>query len=49
LKLPKKISKMLKVSFIFMSLAVVLITPGVMHCSGSVDLPESSSSTLNII
>jgi len=44
LKLPKRLSRVLKVSFVFMSLAFVLITPGVMHCSGSVDVPENASS-----
>lgn len=49
MKLPKRLSKALKISFVFVSLAIVLITPGVMHCSGSVDVPEGSSSTLNLI
>ncbi len=48
LKLPKKLSKVLKISFLFTSLAVVLIAPGVVHCSGSVDVPDGSSSTFNL-
>ncbi len=48
LKLPKRLSKALKISFLFTSLAVVLIAPGVVHCSGSVDVPNGSSSTINL-
>lgn len=48
MKLSERLWKPLRVSLIFISLAVVLITPGVMHCSGSVD-PEGSAKTLNLI
>jgi hypothetical protein len=48
LKLPKKLLKALRVSFLFTSLAIVLIAPGVVHCSGSVDVPEGSSSSINL-
>lgn len=48
MKLIQKLSRRIKVSLIFISLAVVLITPGVMHCSGSVD-PENNASTMNMI
>lgn len=44
MELLKKVSRKLKVTAIFLSLAVVLITPGVMHCSGAVDVPEGNSS-----
>lgn len=39
---------MLRVSFLFTSLAVVLIAPGVVHCSGSVDVPEGKSSIIEL-
>ncbi len=48
LKLPKRISRALRISFLFTSLTVVLIAPGIVHCSGSVDVPEGSSSALNL-
>ncbi len=49
MELLKRLSRKLKVTAIFLSLAVVLITPGVMHCSGSVDVPEGNSSSLNLL
>lgn len=45
MKLPKRITRTLKMSLIFISLAVVFVAPGVMKCSGSVDVPEGKSST----
>ena len=45
----KRISRKLRVTAIFFSLAVVLITPGVMHCSGSIDVPEGNSSSIDLI
>ncbi|MEX0999956.1 MAG: hypothetical protein WD000_08375 [Thermodesulfobacteriota bacterium] len=48
MKLPKKLSKVLRISFLFTSLAVVLIAPGVVHCSGSVDVPEGNSSIIQL-
>lgn len=49
MELLKRLSRKLRVTAIFLSLAVVLITPGVMHCSGSVDVPEGNSSSLNLL
>lgn len=48
MKLIQTLSKRLKVSLIFISLAVVLISPGVVHCSGKVD-PENNASTMDMI
>ncbi len=45
MKLSKRITKALRISLIFMSLAVVFVAPGIMKCSGSVDVPEGRSST----
>ena len=45
MKLSKRITKTLRISLIFISLAVVFVVPGVMKCSGSVDVPEGKSST----
>jgi hypothetical protein len=45
MKLSKRITRTLRISLIFMSLAVVFVVPGVMKCSGSVDVPEGKSST----
>lgn len=45
MKLSKRIKKILRVSLIFMSLAVVFVVPGVMKCSGSVDVPKGKTST----
>ena len=44
MKLSKRISRALKISVIFISLAVVFVAPGIMKCSGSVDVPEGRSS-----
>ena len=44
MKLSKRITRALRISFVFMSLAVVFVVPGVMKCSGSVDVPEGKSS-----
>jgi hypothetical protein len=44
MKLSARIKKTLRISFIFMSLAVAFVVPGVMKCSGSVD-PEGKTST----
>lgn len=44
MKLSKRITRTLRISLIFMSLAVVFVVPGVMKCSGSVDVPEGKSS-----
>jgi hypothetical protein len=44
MKLSKRITRALRISLIFMSLAVVFVVPGVMKCSGSVDVPEGKSS-----
>ena len=49
MELLKRVSRKLKVTAIFFSLAVVLITPGVMHCSGSIDVPEGNSSSIDLI
>ena len=48
LKLPKRLSRALRISFLFTSLTVVLIAPGVVHCSGSVDIPEGNSSIIDL-
>lgn len=45
MKLSKRIKKTLRISLIFISLAVVFVVPGVMKCSGSVDVPEGKTST----
>jgi hypothetical protein len=45
MKLSKRITKTLRVSLIFISLAAIFVAPGVMKCSGSVDVPEGKSST----
>jgi len=45
MKLSKRITRTLRISLIFLSLAVVFVVPGVMKCSGSVDVPEGKSST----
>ncbi|MEW6145393.1 MAG: hypothetical protein AB1598_10285 [Thermodesulfobacteriota bacterium] len=45
MKLSKRITRTLSMSLIFISLAVVFVAPGVMKCSGSVDVPEGKSST----
>jgi hypothetical protein len=44
MKLSARIKKTLRISLIFMSLAVAFVVPGVMKCSGSVD-PEGKTST----
>jgi hypothetical protein len=45
MKLSKRITRTLRISLIFLSLAVIFVAPGVMKCSGSVDVPEGKSST----
>lgn len=45
LRLSKRIAKTFRISLIFISLAIVFVVPGVMKCSGSVDVPEGKSST----
>lgn len=45
MKLSKRITRTLRISLVFISLAVVFVVPGVMKCSGSVDVPEGKSST----
>lgn len=42
MKLSAKLKKVLRTSAIFLSLAVVLAAPGIVHCSGSVD-PEGTT------
>ncbi len=44
MKLSKRITRTIRISLVFMSLAVVFAVPGVMKCSGSVDVPEGKSS-----
>lgn len=44
MKLSKRITRTLRISLVFISLAVVFVVPGVMKCSGSVDVPEGKSS-----
>jgi len=44
MKLSKRITRALRISFIFMSLAVAFVVPGIMKCSGSVDVPKENSS-----
>ena len=46
MKLSKRIAKTLRISLVFVCLAVVFVAPGIMKCSGSVDVPEGKSSTL---
>ncbi|MEM7008998.1 MAG: hypothetical protein AAF462_07690 [Thermodesulfobacteriota bacterium] len=48
MKITKRLSKALRVSLLFTSLAVVLIAPGIVHCSGSVDVPEGSTSIIEL-
>ncbi|MCI0481850.1 MAG: hypothetical protein L0213_09720 [Candidatus Dadabacteria bacterium] len=45
MRLSKRITKTLRISLISISLAIVFVVPGVMKCSGSVDVPEGKSST----
>ena len=45
MKLSARVAKILRTSLIFLSLAVVFVAPGIMKCSGSVDVPEGKSST----
>jgi hypothetical protein len=44
MKLSKRITRTIRMSLIFVSLALVFAAPGVMKCSGSVDVPEGKSS-----
>ena len=44
MKLSERIKRALRISVIFMSLAGVFVVPGVMKCSGSVDVPKDQSS-----
>ena len=46
MKLSVRIKKILRMSLIFMGIAVVFVVPGVMKCSGSVDTPKSETPTL---
>jgi hypothetical protein len=43
MKLSKRITKALRISLIFISLAAVFVVPGVMKCSGSVDVPKATT------